>query len=122
MIVPTAGTPRSMLAARVATTPDKVFLRSGDRSVTFGAFDAAKRRAAGALYELGVRAGERVLVGMRNRLETVVVQHAVTQLGAVVVPLVPGLTAEELQWQCSHSAAETLVADPEAAELLTPHL
>src|SRR6202042_628544 len=98
--------------ARVAATPDKLFLRTDDRSITFGGFDAAKRRAAGALYELGVRAGERVLVGMRNRLEAVVVQHAITQLGAVVVPLVPGLTAEELLWQCSHSAAQTLVADP----------
>jgi crotonobetaine/carnitine-CoA ligase len=116
------GTPRSMLAARVAATPDKLFLRSDNWSITFGAFDAAKRRAAGALYELGVRRGERVLIGMRNRLEAVIVQHAVTQLGAVVVPLVPGLTAEELLWQCSHSAAQTLVADPEAAALLTPHL
>jgi carnitine-CoA ligase len=118
----TPGTPRSMLASRVAASPDKVFLRTGEQSVTFGEFELAKRRAAGALRELGVRPGERVLIGMENRLETVMVQHAVVQLGAVSVPLVPGLTAEELMWQCGHSAAQTLVADAPAAELLGPRL
>lgn len=118
----TPGTPRAMLAARVAASPDRVFLRAGGRSVTFGEFELTKRRAARALRELGVAAGERVLIGMENRLEAVMVQHAVTQLGAVSVPLVPGLTAEELMWQCGHSAAATLVADAPAAELLRPRL
>ncbi len=118
----TAGTPRSMLAGRVAASPGKVFLRTGQRSVTFGEFEQAKRRAAGALHDLGVAPGERVLIGMENRLEAVMVQHAVAQLGAVSVPLVGGLTVEELMWQCSHSAAQTLVADAPAAQLLGPRL
>jgi acyl-CoA synthetase (AMP-forming)/AMP-acid ligase II len=111
-------TPRSMLAARVAASPDRAFLHCGERTVTFSEFEEQKRRVAGALAELGVGPGERVLIGMSNRIETVVIQHAVTQLGAVFVPLVPGLTTEELLWQVNHSAASTLVADEPIAELL----
>ncbi len=86
--------------------------------MTFGEFEQAKRRVAGALAELGVGRGERVLIGMSNRIEAVLVQHAVTQLEAVFVPLVPGLTAEELLWQVNHSRAATLVADEPIAGLL----
>lgn len=111
-----------MLAARVAASPDRVFLRSGAATMTFAEFEQAKRRLAGALAESGVRQGDRVLIGMSNRPEMVIAQHAVAQLGAVQVPLVPGLTAEELLWQVNHSQAGTLVADDPIAELLRPRL
>lgn len=111
-----------MLAARVAATPERPFLLGPGGSYTFGEFEQAKRRLAGALAELGVGRGDRVLIGMSNRPEMIVVQHAVAQLGAVQVPLVPGLTAEELLWQCNHSAAGTLVADEPIASLLRDRL
>jgi crotonobetaine/carnitine-CoA ligase len=107
-----------MLAARVAATPERPFLLGPGGAYTFGAFEQAKRRMAGALSELGVGPGERVLIGMSNRPEMVIVQHAVAQLSAVQVPLVPGLTAEELLWQCTHSAAGTLVADAPISGLI----
>jgi acyl-CoA synthetase (AMP-forming)/AMP-acid ligase II len=116
------GTPRAMLAGRVAASPDRVFLRGSGTSMTFGEFEHAKRRAAGALADLGVGPGDRVLIGMSNRPEMVIVQHAVAQLGAVQVPLVPGLSAEELEWLTGHSRARTLVADEPIAGLLRPRL
>jgi len=116
------GTPREMLAARVASSPDRVFLRSGAAAITFAEFEQAKRRMAGALAESGVRQGDRVLIGMSNRPEMVIVQHAVAQLGAVQVPLVPGLSSEELIWEANHSGATTLVADDSVAAALRPRL
>jgi carnitine-CoA ligase len=118
----TPGTPRAMLDSRVACTPHRVFLRCGEQTLTFGEFEQVKRRVAGALADLGVGRGDRVLIGMSNRVETVIVQHAVVQLGAVIVPLVPGLSAEELLWQVNHSQGGTLVADQPIAGLLRPRL
>jgi len=111
-----------MLAARVAVSPDRPFLIGPDCCLTFAEFDAAKRRMAGAIAEIGVEPGQRVLIGMSNRPETVIVQQAVGQLGAVQVPLVPGLSADELVWQANHSGAGVLVADDPIAALLEPRL
>lgn len=79
------------------------------------------RALAGGLAGLGVAPGTRVLVGLSNRAETVPVQLALQQLGAVHVPLLGGLTFEELAFQVDHSEAGFLVADDPVAATLLGH-
>ena len=118
----TAETGRDLWRARVETTPERTFLHSDGRSWTFGEFDLAVRRLAGGLEALGVAAGDPVLVGMGNRHETLLSQLAITELGAVFVPLLPGLGFAELSYPIDHSEARLLLADPETAVPLLPRL
>ena len=77
------------------------------------------RELARGLAALGAGPGVRVLVGLSNRPETVPLQLALQRVGAVHVPLLGGLTFEELAFQMEHSEAGILIADdPVAATLL----
>ncbi len=111
---------RELWNRRVAATPDEPFLLSEGRTWTFAACDALVRALARGLGELGVGPGVRVLVGLSNRTETVPVQLALQQLGAVHVPLLGGLTFEELAFQMDHSEAQILIADDPVAATLLP--
>lgn len=113
-------TGRALWRGRVDTTPDRAFLRCFGREWTFAAFDAEVQRVAAGLEALGVREGELVLVAMGNRPEALHTQLALQQLGAVFVPLLPGLTVRELSFPITHSGARLLVGDEEGvAEILT---
>ena len=111
---------RELWRGRVAATPDAPFLRSDGRVWTFAECDEAVRALAAGLGGLGVGPGIRVLVGLSNRAETVPVQLALQQLGAVHIPLLGGLTFEELAYQIDHSEAEILIADDPVAATLLP--
>jgi acyl-CoA synthetase (AMP-forming)/AMP-acid ligase II len=107
---------------RVAATPDRPFITDADRNWSFAEADASMRSLAAGLVEVGVRAGARVLVGMRNSAETLLVHAALRELGAVTVPLVPGLTFAELAFQIGHSEASVLIAGEPITSVLLPRL
>jgi malonyl-CoA/methylmalonyl-CoA synthetase len=54
---------------------------------TRGALDAASRAAAGRLYGLGIRKGDRVLLSATASVDLVVAHVACLRLGAIVVPV-----------------------------------
>ena len=66
-------------------------------------------RFANALYQLGVRKGERVALMLPNSPQFVIAFFATVKLGAVVVNNNPTYTARELKHQLDDSGAETIV-------------
>jgi long-chain acyl-CoA synthetase len=64
---------------------------------------------AAALYQLGVRKGDRVAVMLPNSPHFVIAFFAAIKLGAVVVNNNPTYTARELKHQLEDSGAETIV-------------
>ena len=106
---------RSRWRERVEATPDRTFLYWRDRTWTFAEFDAEVLALAAGLESVGVGRGDPVLVGMGNRPEALLSELAIAELGAVFVPLLPGLGFEELAFPVAHSEARTLLADPETA-------
>lgn len=66
-------------------------------------------RAAGALHELGVRAGDRVAIVLPNCATHVVAFYAVLRLGAVVVEHNPTYTTDELRHQLADSEATVAI-------------
>lgn len=81
------------LASRPAAPA--VVARSG--ALTFAELDAAADAAAGALWELGVRPGDRVAACLPNDLEIVVAFHGAQRIGAVWAGIGEALTAVEQQ-------------------------
>lgn len=117
-----AETGRELWRRRVEATPERPFLFFGGRTWTFAALDEEARRLAAGMRRLGVGPGTRVAAGLTNRTETVALQLALQELGAVLVPLLPGMTFAELGFPLRHSGATVLVADEPAAGELLPHL
>ncbi len=107
---------------RVELSADKPFLHASGRRWTYAELDAEAARYAGTLAGLGVGLGTRVLVGLSNRPENVVLMVALLRLGAVEVPLQGGLTFDELAYQIGHSEAEILIADDPVAATVLPRL
>lgn len=115
-------TGREAWRQRVTSTPDRTFLQYEGRSWTYAEVAAIGRRYAGALQELGVAHGTRIMVGLSNRPETMFMLVAVLQLGAIAVPLQGGLTFTELAYQVEHCESTILVADDTVAETVLPRI
>jgi crotonobetaine/carnitine-CoA ligase len=72
------------------------------------------RRLAAGLRACGV--------GLENTGEAVLLHIAVRELGAILVPLLPGLTFGELAYQVQDSGGELLVCHGRVADTLLPRL
>jgi crotonobetaine/carnitine-CoA ligase len=94
----------------VDESADRKFLCHDGKQWTFGEVDERMRRLATGLRELGVGLGTRVAVGMENSAKTFMVHAALRELGAVMIPVMPGLTAAEVSYQLNHSRPELTIA------------
>ncbi|MDG4785092.1 AMP-binding protein [Micromonospora sp. WMMD1102] len=74
-------------------------------------------RAAAGLRDLGVRRGDRVVVHLEKRLETVVALLAVARAGAVVVPANPVFRPRQLGHVVADCAATAIVTTPDRYDL-----
>jgi carnitine-CoA ligase len=115
-------TGRELWRARVEATPDREFVLHEDERLTFAQADARMLALAGGFAAQGIGPGTRVLVGMHNGTDTLLVHAALRELGAVLVPLMPGLTFEELAFQARHSRATKLLAGEPVRSQLLPRL
>jgi long-chain acyl-CoA synthetase len=88
------------VAAHARNRPDKVAFVFGDRRITFGEVDAAVSAASAALHAHGVGPDARLGIALRNRPEWMVAALAAARLGAQVVPIPHGATADERAYFC----------------------
>ncbi len=84
------------LAWRAVATPERTALIWRQRAWTFAELAQDADRMARQLAGLGVGPGDRIAACLSNRPELVVLAHAVSRLGAVLVPLNIRLTPQEL--------------------------
>ncbi len=82
--------------------------------VTFGEAHAIARDIALGLIELGVGAGEPVALLCSTRPEWTYCDLAITMAGAVVVPIYPTSSREEIEWVLADSGAVAVIAETEA--------
>jgi long-chain acyl-CoA synthetase len=94
------------------------FLVYGDERWSFDGFFADVDALAATLqHDLGVRAGDRVAIAMRNSPDWVTTFTAAALIGAVVVPINSWGSAEELQFTLANCGAAVLAADLPRAQL-----
>jgi len=86
---------------------------------SFAELDRQASRLARQLATIGVQQGNRVALLATNGLSYAACVHALTRLGAILVPLNLRLTLEELCWQIRDVNASLLVCDANYASLAT---
>lgn len=76
---------------------------------TFSCLRELSERFAGALQDLGVRKGDRVMIYIPNCVQWVIAFLGIQKLGAVIVPVSPIYTSFELEYMIKDSGAETII-------------
>lgn len=108
--------------------PQHLAVRYKDVRWTFATLEQQVTRLARQLASIGVRPGSRVALLAANGLPYVTCVHALTRLGAVLIPLNTRLTLDELCWQVQDVSATFLVSDEHHAansleiQQVLPHL
>jgi O-succinylbenzoic acid--CoA ligase len=105
------------LTRSAASFPDKLAVLCGATDWTFAELAQQASALAADLAEMGVKQGDRVALLAQNGLPFVATVHALTQLGAVLVPLNTRLTLKELCWQATDARATLLLHDDHWAAL-----
>jgi 2,3-dihydroxybenzoate-AMP ligase len=82
---------------------DRVALVAGARRLSYAAVDAKASRLASGFRNLGVGAGDRVVVQLPNVPEFVVVCIALFRLGALPVLALPAHRASEIAYLCQYA-------------------
>ncbi len=99
------------LARCAENFPRHLAIRCGKVRWSFAELDQQATRLARQLAAAGVRRGNRIALLAANGLPYVVTVHALTYLGAILVPLNTRLTFEELRWQIRDVHASHLLSD-----------
>src|SRR5580704_11865924 len=106
-----------MLREAVAANPRKAAIVQGGRRVRYDELESLAARSAGSLRQLGVQAGDCVAVVLPNCPEFVATLFACARLRAVMLPLNPEYTREELQRLMAQAEAKFVIADSSRAGL-----
>lgn len=66
-------------------------------------------RFAGALADMGVSKGDRVMIYISNSIQWVIAFLGIQKIGAVIVPVAPIYTSFEIEYMINDSGAETII-------------
>jgi fatty-acyl-CoA synthase len=94
----------------VARDPERPCVVAGDRRLSYGEVSREADGLAAGLADLGIESGDTIAVILPNRPEWLTSTLAAAQLGAIVVPVNPGLGQHELTYQLRNSEASVVVA------------
>jgi len=106
---PRSRTLPDLLNEITARDPSHELIVGGGARLTYAETRVRARRLAKALHRLGVRRGDKVALLMGNRPEWLVIDFAVTLLGATLVPISTWSRARELGYVLDHCDATTLI-------------
>ncbi|GAB2658478.1 class I adenylate-forming enzyme family protein [Nocardia goodfellowii] len=113
-----AVTPRptsiaTVLDAALAARPDAPAVEAFSGVWSYAELDARAHRAAGALWSLGVRPGDRVAACMPNDLDIVAAFHGAQRIGAIWAGIGEALPASEQDALAARCDAKVLLAGPD---------
>ncbi len=114
------------MATLATTISESITRRAGATALlydgqeySFGDLGARAAALAAGLERRGVQRGDRVAVGLANSADLVVSILGVLDAGAVLVPLNPAYTAEEVCYVVEDAGARAAIVEAEHAALLT---
>ncbi|MCA9540048.1 MAG: amino acid adenylation domain-containing protein, partial [Myxococcales bacterium] len=111
----------ALIRARAIETPDAVALIGPDATFTYAQLDAAARRLAGRLRQLGVRPEARVGLYLERSARMVVAMLATVQAGGAYVGLDPAYPQARLRAMVDNAAPTVLLSQRGLATDWLPH-
>jgi O-succinylbenzoic acid--CoA ligase len=100
------------LARAAEALPDRPALIAADGTRSFAQLEQEARAAAARLAALGAARGDRVGLVVELTPQCVVLLHAFTKLGVVVVPVDPRAPAPAVEGMLDAAGAELVIRDP----------
>src|SRR5699024_5080797 len=97
-------------------TPNKVALLNEKEQVTYAQLEKMINKTANALISCGVKKGDRVLMQIGNRFEFVYCYFATMKIGAIIVPVNPLYTPNEMQFISSDSSPTVYICEKTAKQ------
>ena len=91
------------------TYPDRTAVVYLGEKFTYARLQDLSMRFAGALTELGVKKGDRVMVYLSNCVQWLAAFLGIQKAGAVLVPVSPIYTSFEVEYMVKDSGAETVI-------------
>lgn len=89
--------------------PERVAINYYGREITCAELDELTDRFAGALREIGVLKGDRIILYMENCPQFIIATIGGWKAGAILVPFNPMLLGDELIYQLTDSGGETII-------------
>ncbi len=126
MVKAASGRPSTYRSATIASgirtaaqrTPQKVALREGKHRLTYAQLvERIDRVSAGAVHDLGLEPGNRVMLLALNCLEYIEVVAGFAEMGAAVATINTRQSARELEAICADCRPRVLVVDRASEEL-----
>jgi long-chain acyl-CoA synthetase len=109
----------ALVAEAAADVPDRqALVESGGRSLTWAQLEDEVARLATGLGAHGVRAGQRAMIVVGNRIEFVTTYLAVLRAQVVAVPVNPRSTAGEVARMVADSGTRLVVVDETALDVV----
>ena len=102
-----------MLEFSASRYPENLAIVDGDRRYTYAEWDERVNAVAGALKDIGVRRGDRVVQVIKNREENCAIHMACAKLGAINTPINFRWSRDEIEY-CVNDAEARLVVFEEA--------
>ncbi|WP_067687409.1 class I adenylate-forming enzyme family protein [Nocardia jejuensis] len=111
-VTPRPASIATVLDAALAARPDAPAVEAISGVWTYAELDEQARRAAGALWSLGVRPGDRVAACLPNDLDIVAAFHGAQRIGAIWAGIGEALSASEQDELSELCAPTVLLAGP----------
>lgn len=103
---------------RVDADPDREFLVYGEQRFSFAEVDREANRVAAGLQAVGIGAGDRIGLLLPSDLTLLHVELAIQKLGAVMVPMIYGLTKPEVAYVVGHAEPSLCITDASSLRAL----
>ncbi len=107
---------RDMLEFAAARYPENLAVVDGDRRYTYAEWDERVNAVAGALRDLSVGKGDRVVQVIKNREENCAIHMACQKLGAINTPVNFRWEADEIEHCVNDAEARLVVVEEATAE------
>jgi crotonobetaine/carnitine-CoA ligase len=102
-------TPQHLLERQARRNGDRIWVRVGDKSISYGDLDRQTDRLANGFFAAGIQTGDHVAVMLDNGEEILLTQFALGKIGAVICPINTGAKGELLTYYLTQSNASAII-------------
>jgi long-chain acyl-CoA synthetase len=111
-----ANTPIGDFLKSAGSHPDATAIYYFDHPISYGDIDRWADSLAAAFRNMGLQAGDRIIVDLQNVPQFLIAVYAAWKIGVIVVPVNPMYKEKELSYFCTDSGAKLFLTHDEVAK------